>query len=314
MSPLVDKAAAGQYPPGSTFKPVVALAGLETGVIGPEMTVFCNGTTKLGSHVFHCWKRGGHGWVDLRMALAQSCDCYFYEVSRRLGIDQLAAMANRLGFGAKLGIELPNEKAGLVPTRAWKEKHFHSPWQQGETLIAGIGQGFMLATPLQLATLAARVANGSAAVQPTLVRFIGGRRPKRTIPPLGISRASLEAVRGGMDAVVNSNRGTAYKHRLDFDGMTMAGKTGTSQVRSISRTERLTGVIKNENLPWKERDHALFIAYAPVDAPRYATAVLVEHGGSGSGTAAPIARDILQKALSRDPMRMAGYIPEAKPA
>jgi penicillin-binding protein 2 len=314
MSPLVDKAAAGQYPPGSTFKPVVALAGLETGVIGPEMTVFCNGTTKLGSHVFHCWKRGGHGWVNLRMALAQSCDCYFYEVSRRLGIDQLAAMANRLGFGTRLGIELPNEKPGLVPTRAWKEAHFHAPWQQGETLIAGIGQGFMLSTPLQLATLAARIANGSAAVRPTLVRFLGGLRPRRAAPSLGISRASLDAVRDGMDAVVNSMRGTAYKHRLDLDGMTMAGKTGTSQVRRISRTERLTGVIKNENLPWKERDHALFIAYAPVDRPRYATAVLVEHGGSGSSTAAPIARDILQKALSRDPMRLAGYVPEAKPA
>lgn len=310
MSPLVDKAVAGQYPPGSTFKPVVALAGLESGVITPESGVFCTGTTKLGNYTFHCWKRGGHGYVTLKTALAGSCDSYFYEVARRTGIDRIADMAVRLGFGRKLGIELPNEKAGVVPTRAWKRARFRIPWQQGETLVAGIGQGFMLSTPLQLATLAARLANGTDAVRPTLVRYVGEKRPERRIEPLGLAHSSLQAVRGGMDAVTNSQSGTAYKHRLDFNGMTMAGKTGTSQVRRISRSERVTGVVKNEDLPWKQRDHALFIAYAPVEAPRYAISIIVEHGGSGSGAAAPIARDILEEALKRDPMRVAGFQPQ----
>ncbi|MDX9861563.1 MAG: penicillin-binding protein 2 [Rhodospirillales bacterium] len=288
-APLTNKAVAGQYAPGSTFKMVVALAALEKGVITPNTKVFCSGAVNLGDATFHCWKKHGHGLLDLKEGIAQSCDSYFYEVARRTGIDAITAMAKRLGLGQKLGIDLPNEKTGLMPTRDWKLATFGVPWQMGETLISGIGQAYMLATPLQLAVMTARLVNGGRAVTPHLAR--DGVAPP---DPLGLSPAHLEAVVKAMDEVVNGPHGTARGARIREPGREMGGKTGTAQVRRISKAERDQGVRKNEDLPWEERDHALFVGFAPVERPRFAVSVVVEHGGGGSAVAAPIARDVLE--------------------
>lgn len=296
--PLTDKTIAGRYPPGSTFKMVVALAAMEANVAGAAHRVFCNGRYVLGNHTFHCWKRWGHGWMDLNDALAQSCDVYFYDIARRVGVEKIAVMAERLGLGQTLLAELPGESAGLVPNPAWKEGAIGEAWQGGETLILGIGQGYLLATPLQLATMTARLANGERAVSPRLV-FRDG--PDVEAPPLGLSKDALRHVRQGMIDVVNGKRGTARAHRITQEGWEMAGKTGTSQVRRITRAERESGVLKNEDIEWRSRDHALFVAYAPVEKPRYALSVVVEHGGSGSAAAAPVARTIMEATLELDP-------------
>ncbi|HEX5079355.1 MAG TPA: penicillin-binding protein 2 [Geminicoccaceae bacterium] len=303
-APLMNKAIAGQYPPGSTFKMIVALAALEAGVATPELRVNCPGHLRLGRHVFHCWKRWGHGELTLVDALSQSCDVYFYELARKVGIDPIAAMARRFGLGARLGIDLPGERAGLVPDRAWKQKALGQRWHQGETLVAGIGQGFVQATPLQLAVMAARLATGRA-VLPSIVRGGAPGAPQAAdpAPPIGVSEAALSCVRRGMYEVVNGERGTARVARLGAADVAMAGKTGTSQVRRITQSERLSGVRKNEEKSWQERDHALFVAFAPYREPRYALALVVEHGGSGSQAAGPIARDIMAKALELDPTR-----------
>ncbi len=298
-NPLVDKAIRGQYPPGSTFKMVTALAALESGAIAPDHEFFCPGYLQLGNRRFYCWKEGGHGWVDLVQGLAQSCDVYFYDVARRAGVEAIAAMARRFGLGRPTGIDLVGERPGFIPTRAWKERRFGEPWQKGETLITGIGQGFVLATPLQLAVMTARLCNGGRAVRPWLARPAGEAAPA---PSIDINRRHLQLVLRGMYETVNGRRGTARGARLDFRGMRMAGKTGTSQVRRITKLERLTGAYKREDRPWEERDHALFVAYAPHDRPRYAAAVIVEHGGSGAKVAAPIARDLIQKSLELDPL------------
>ncbi len=307
-APLADKAIAGQYAPGSTFKMAVALAALEKGIVNSESEVWCGGHTRLGNARFHCWKRGGHGHVNLHEAIKQSCDVYFYDLARRTGIDRIGAMALRLGLGRQLDIDLPGERGGLIPTREWKLATAGTPWQIGETLIAGIGQGFLLATPLQLAVMTARLANGGIAVRPHLAR--GGplqsgpnQMPRPEPESLGLVPAHLRMIRDAMTAVVNHRRGTAYQARIKDEGLRMAGKTGTVQVRRITKAEREAGVRKNEDLPWKDRDHALFVAFAPVEAPRYAASVVIEHGGSGSRTAAPIARDILRETLIRDPAR-----------
>jgi len=306
-TPLINKAVAGTYAPGSTFKMIVALAALEAGVISPDQTVFCRGVTTLGNARFHCWKKYGHGQMNLISAIQQSCDSYFYEIAKRVGVDRIAAMAHRFGLGAPTGIDLPGERAGLIPTRAWKKKVTGVSWQMGETLVAGIGQGFILATPLQLAVMTARLATGNA-VQPHLVRAIrsgGVVKPiTRAAPkPIKVRAAALRLVTAGMNAVTNTERGTAYQKRITEKGMEMAGKTGTAQVRRISKAERDSRVLKNKERPWKERDHALFVAFAPVDKPRYAVAVVVEHGGGGSAVAAPLARDILLETQRRDPSK-----------
>lgn len=303
-APLVNKAIAGQYPPGSTFKMIVALAALEGGVVGPDHEVFCPGFMTLGRHKFHCWRQWGHGKLTLVDAIARSCDVYFYDLALKVGVDAIAAMARRFGLGQAVQVDLPGERAGLVPDKAWKLATLGVSWQKGETLVVGIGQGFMEATPLQLAVMTARIANGGHAVRPWLVRpraVVGddGAAP----PQLGVSDWSLRFVKEGMHRVVNGERGTAREARLPNPEVTMAGKTGTSQVRRISRVERLTGVRKNEEKPWEERDHALFVAFAPYREPRYAIAVVVEHGGSGSKSAAPIGRDIMAKAIELEPVR-----------
>jgi penicillin-binding protein 2 len=317
-APLTNKAVAGQYAPGSTFKVVVALAALEAGVIKPGTTFFCPGYKDLGNARFHCWRRGGHGVVNLHRGIKESCDVYFYEVASRVGIDKIAAMARKLGLASTLGFDVPGEKPGMIPDTAWKKKVFKQPWYPGETLVAGIGQGYVLATPLQLAVVAARIANGGIAIKPHVARDaivedeIKPRKPPH-FPSLGISKKSLDLVRAGMIAVTNEPGGTAYWTRIPQKGMEMAGKTGTSQVRRITKAERATGVKRNADLPWRMRDHALFIAFAPIEAPRYAMAVVVEHGGGGSHTAAPIAKDVLTMAqkLTQPPPAPKGK-PEAQ--
>jgi len=293
--PLSNKTVAGAYPPGSTFKMCVALAALEAGVAGPGDTVYCPGFSQLGRRRFHCWKRGGHGTLDMRQSLSQSCDVYYYEMARRVGADNISAMARKLGMGIRHDLPMPAVAEGLMPDRQWKKDNRQEPWTVGDSFNYGIGQGFTLASPLQLAVYAARIATG-AAVSPRLVRRIGGEDV--AVPqaaPLEISARSLDAVRRGMFAV--SNEGTAYRSRIVDPEMLMAGKTGTSQVRNITAAERAAGVTKNEQLPWNRRDHALFVAYAPYERPRFAIAQVVEHGGGGSTAAAPIARDILMRAL-----------------
>ncbi|MGH6946360.1 MAG: penicillin-binding protein 2 [Kiloniellales bacterium] len=302
LTPLSNKAIAGLFAPGSTYKPVVALAALEAG-IGADHTVYCPGYMTLGNARFHCWKRGGHGRLAMVDGIKHSCDVYFYDVARRLGVDRMSAMANRLGLGEPVGIDLPGEKGGLIPTAEWKLGALGERWQGGETLVAAIGQGFTLTTPLQLAVMTARIASGMA-VEPRIVRGFLDQEPTapRAFPSLDIPAQHLGLVRAAMDAVVNDLRGTAHRARIAEPGWEMAGKTGTSQVRRITASERLTGVIKNEDLPWRRRDHALFVAFAPVSKPRYACSVVVQHGGGGSAVAAPIARDILIETQRRDPV------------
>ncbi len=294
-TPLVNKCIRGQYPPGSTFKMITALAGLEAG-IAPTHQVFCPGRMSLGRSVFHCWKEHGHGRIAMVQALGQSCDVYFYDLARRVGIDAIAAMATRFGLGRKLGIDLPGEQPGLIPTIDWKKATLGEPWQKGETLVCGIGQGFVSSTPLQLAIMAARLGNGGRAVTPWLVT------PPADAPgSIGVAASALDVVLAGMREVVHGSRGTARASDPGLPGIEMAGKTGTSQVRRISRSERASGRHKRKDIPWVERDHALFVCCAPLASPRYAVAVVVEHGMSGSKAASPIARDIMRKALELDP-------------
>jgi penicillin-binding protein 2 len=294
-TPLVNKCIRGQYPPGSTFKMITALAALEAG-ISPAYQAFCPGHMSLGRAVFHCWRDHGHGRIAMVQALGQSCDVYFYDLARRVGIDAIAAMAARFGLGAPLGIDLPGEQPGLIPTVAWKQATLGEPWQKGETVVCGIGQGFVSTTPLQLAIMTARLGNGGLGVTPWLVT------PPATPPaPIGVAASSLEVVLSGMREVVHGPRGTARASDPGLPGVEMAGKTGTAQVRRISRAERASGSHKRKDIPWIERDHALFVCCAPLASPRYAVAVVVEHGMSGSKTASPIARDIMRKALELDP-------------
>ena len=300
--PLVNKTIAGQYPPGSTFKMVVAAAAVDSGLIDPKQTVQCTGKMTLGNHDFHCWKREGHGPVDMHEAIMHSCDIYFYEIAKKIGIDRIEAMAHRFGLGETYGYEVPGEKPGLVPSKGWKRATTGAPWQAGETLIAGIGQGYLLTTPLQLAVMTSRIANGGKAVIPRLVRSVGGEViVPAPVESIGVSRKALAIAREGMNMVSNHPRGTAFRARLNEPGMSMAGKTGTAQVRRITRAERESGVLSNEEIEWRRRDHALFVAFAPVEDPKYAVSLIVEHGGSGSHTAAPIARDIMRLVLQRDP-------------
>jgi penicillin-binding protein 2 len=303
-APLTNKAISGQYAPGSTFKMVTALAALEAGVINEHTPVYCPGHYDLGKHRFHCWKRGGHGTVSLNQAIAGSCDTYFYDISRKVGVDRITAMAKRLGLGQKTGLDMPHERNGFMPTQAWKQARRNEKWQQGETLINAIGQGYVLATPLQLAVMTARMVNGGHAIEPHITKKVQyGADEQTSWPDMGISQRNLKLIFQAMNDVVNTQRGTAYGARIIEEGLAMGGKTGTSQVRRISMAERATGIIKNEDRPWRERDHALFVGYAPIGNPRYAMAVIVEHGGGGGHIAAPIARDILQETQRRNPAR-----------
>jgi len=295
--PLADKTVSGAYPPGSTFKMVVALAALEEGLIDSLEEIFCPGYYDLGNRRFHCWKRGGHGKMNLSNSLKESCDVFYYEISQRIGIEKITAMAKRFGMGARPDLPLPAVATGLMPTKQWKQTNYNEAWRKGDTINSAIGQGFVSSSPIQLAIMTARIASGRAIIPRLIQRINGVPTPLEYADSLGISDADFDLVREGMFRVSNETRGTAYATRIDEPTMAMAGKTGTSQVRQISLEERASGIIKNEDLPWDHRDHALFVGYAPYDKPRFAISVVVEHGGSGSAAAAPIARDIMLRAL-----------------
>ncbi len=303
-TPLIDKTVAGVYPPGSTFKPAVAMAALSSGAITPTDRFFCPGHFDMGGARFHCWAKHGHGSVDLHLALKYSCDVYFYEVAHRIGMDTIAGTAHALGLGTELGIELPHQRPGLIPTPEWRQKHKHH-WNGGDTVVSGIGQGFVQVTPLQLATYTARIATGRA-VQPHLVRAvngdIGGQVDPQHWPEMAMEPKYFQAIREGMFAVVNEQHGTAPKARLTIPDVQMAGKTGSAQVRRVSRAMRESGHFNSAELPWEYRPHALFICFAPYDAPRYAVSLVIEHGNAGADVAAPLARDIMTDTLLRDPV------------
>ena len=300
QTPLINKTTNGLYAPGSTFKMVVALAALEAKACNPGDRVTCPGHYDLGDTRFHCHARHGHGSLDMRGGIKASCDVYFYEMARRTGIDRIAAMANRLGLGVELGIELPGARRGLVPTRAWRQAQ-GKPWNLGDTVVHGIGQGFYQLTPLSLAVMTARLASGRA-VQPHLTRTTGGSPVPggraEDWPSLGIPERDLRLMRDAMWAVVNEEGGTARSGRLPAGLGQMAGKTGTTQVRRVSREARERG-FRVESLPREWRPHALFVGFAPHDTPQYAVMVIVEHGTSGSGAAAPIGRDIMADTINR---------------
>ncbi len=307
--PLINKALSGAYPPGSTFKPVVALAAVDAGIATPSYSVVCTGSITLGNHTFHCWKKGGHGRMNLYDGIKHSCDVFFYETSRRVGIDKIEQTARAMGFGKLTGIEIPGERSGLIPSQAWKLATYGVPWQPGETLVTGIGQGYVLVTPIQLCTMAARVASGKA-VSPRLAHMVGGVAQPRKIPgPLAVSQDALDKVRAGLFGVANEPGGTAFAWRITEPGFEMAGKTGTAQVRVITREEHAAGVRKNESLPWNLRDHAWFMGYAPASAPRYACAVLIEHGAVGAHPQVQMVRDILLYAQQRDPLKLPAAYP-----
>ncbi len=311
-NPMTYKAIAGQYPPGSTFKMITALAGLEAGIINEHTSVFCPGHYQYGNGKFHCWKKQGHGTVNVHRALMQSCDTFFYKISTDIGIDRISEMGKRFGLGARTGIELEEERPGLMPTVAWKKGQYGEGWHPGETIVASIGQGYMLTTPLQLAVMTSRLVNGGKAVNPWIVGVDGGRvMHDGNWPDIGINPRHLQMVMGGMSDVVNSQQGTAYGARIKDLGMEMGGKTGTAQVKRITKQERAMG-IKNETLEWKFRHHALFVGYAPISDPRYVCSVVVEHGGGGSAVAAPIARDLLLMAQTRNPAGTPIAAPDGK--
>lgn len=270
--PLRNKTLQGLYPPGSTVKPMVALSFLEAG-LSPNETVHCSGAIRVGNGMFHCWKRRGHGSVDMHRGIAQSCDIYFYVIAQRLGMQVIADMARRLGLGQKFPLPYPSQSYGTVPDPAWKLKKYGKEWQIYDTVNATIGQGYMLVNPTQLAVMSARLASGKALV-PNLL--YGEHRPEAE--SLGVSHEHITTIRNAMSAVVNGG-GTGGAARLPIPGMLMAGKTGTAQVRRITMAERRSGVRGNSSLPFKLRDHALFIGFAPYDNPRYAIATVLEHGG-----------------------------------
>lgn len=295
-NPLQFKAINGQYPPGSTFKIVTALAALQAGVAGPATAINCTGSVTVGNREFRCWKKRGHGLTDLKKAIRESCDVWFYQVGLELGIDRLSEMAFALGLGKTLEFPLQGEKSGLIPTRQWKKKRFGSSWYDGETVIAAIGQGYVLATPLQLAVMTAAVANGGKVLQPRVVKRIEdwqGKTLWQARPEVRntvkLEPRHLQAVQRGLAAVVNELGGTGWACRLK--SVRVAGKTGTSQVVRRKEDEEEK---EQEKIPYRFRDHALFVSYAPVEDPVLAVAVVVEHGEHGSTAAAPITRKVYE--------------------
>ena len=285
--PLLNKTLQGLYPPGSTIKPAVALALLRAGQ-KPEQTVVCTGAYRLGNRLFHCHKRGGHGVVDMRRAIHQSCDVFFYHYSQTIGIDAIATMARQLGLGEEFDLPVVSQRYGTVPDTAWKLKRYKTGWNTYDTVNATIGQGYMLSNPLQLAILSARIASGRS-LMPRLLE----RQAVKAGEPLDLDPEHLAFIRSAMSDVVNGP-GTAGRSRLPLANVQMAGKTGTAQVRNITAAERARGgKFGGAGVPWKYRDHGLFIGFAPVDDPRYAVSVVIEHGIGGSAVAAPIARDVI---------------------
>ena len=319
--PLINKPMSGLYPPGSTIKPIVALSALENDVISPKLVVECKGSVELYGHTYHCWKEKGHGFMGLRNAIKQSCDIYFYEVARRLGVDRLAVTAKQFGLGEKVLDSFSEERSGIVPNTKWKLKNIGKGWLLGETLITGIGQGYFLTTPLQLCLMIAQLANGGYKIKP---RIIDDRYAVQSIVDawrtefifrnneLNFTSSKLEKlyknqenIKFILDALygaTNEPMGTSYRSRFTNPEYIYAGKTGTSQIRTITKEERELK-LKNKDLPYEKRDHALFLGFAPYKNPRYAISVVIEHGGTGSSGAAPIAKKVIKKVLERHKLR-----------
>jgi len=300
--PLLDKVMTGTYPPGSTFKPTVALAALTAGV-DPEMRVHCSGGWYYGGRTWRCWKHGGHGSQNMHDAIKNSCDVYFYQTALRIGPDAIASAAHAMGFGQIFDLGIPGQKKGVVGSREWKRKAVKREpiWQPGDSVSYGIGQGYVTVNALQLAVMTARLANSKKALNPRLVRSVGGvpTPPGNAAPDLPFAPEHLAYVRGGMEAVANDTSGTAYRQsQLGLGDIQMAGKTGTAQVRSFDKVASRSSA----GVTWRLKDHNLFVAFAPVDDPRYALSVIIEHGGMGGATAAaPRAREVMRVALLKDP-------------
>ncbi len=295
LHPPANKAIQGQYPPGSTFKIVVATAALEENIINPFQRIFCGGSLHFGNHEFHCWKKGGHGWVNLHEAIVQSCDVYFYQVGQRLGVDTIAEYAHRYGLGAPTGIPLDHERGGTIPDTQWKRQRYGEPWYSGETLSVAVGQGYVTATPLQMANLIATVADDGVRHRPHYIDHVDvaeGEPPADAVPAkdvkLGVRKSTLAQVQAALRDVVESEHGTGKKARVE--GIEVAGKTGTSQAVRL-KTDRK---VNQQLLPRAERDHAWFVSFAPVGAPEVAIACLIEHAGGGGGAmAAPVVQKVL---------------------
>ena len=305
--PLINKSISGLYPPGSVIKPLVALSALENDVISPNTTTECKGEIELYGHKYHCWKEKGHGFLRLREAIKQSCDIYFYEVARRLGVDRLAETANKFGLGNKVFNIFNEERAGLVPTTKWKLKNIGRGWVLGETLLAGIGQGYFQVTPIQLCLMTAQLANGGYKIKPKIIYNEQALQSttdasREQFGQLYRNQENVKFVLDAQFGATNEPMGTSYRSRHVKPEYIFAGKTGTSQIRSITEEERELK-IKQKDLPYKRRDHALFTAFAPYKNPRYAFSVVIEHGGAGSSAAAPLAKKVIKKVLDRQQLR-----------
>ena len=304
--PLASKTVQDAYPPGSTFKMVTVLAALEAGIIDHREKIRCNGHVEVSSRKFHCWKRDGHGNVDLVKSLRESCDVYYYELAQRVGIEKIAEVARVLGLGKSFNIEMSAVTSGIVPDKLWKRNARSREWVVGDTVNSSIGQGYVLSSPLQLAVMMARIATGNE-ILPKLIKSINGFESDAVPGELSLNKNNLKLIRKALFEVTNDKRGTAYHSRVLDKKSKIVGKSGTSQVRNISTVERTLGVLENKDLPWDQRDHALFVNYAPYDDPKIAVSVVVEHGGSGSTVAAPIARDITLQAIYKGTPPITAY-------
>ena len=294
--PLASKTVQDAYPPGSTFKMVTILAAREAGIINHREKIRCNGHIEVSNRKFHCWKRDGHGNVDLVKSLRESCDVYYYELAQKVGIEKIAEVARILGLGQSFDIEMSAVTSGIVPDKIWKQKARSREWVVGDTVNSSIGQGYVLSSPLQLAVMIARIATGNE-ILPKLIKSVNGVEKEKIPDQINLNENNLNLIRKALFEVTNHKRGTAYHSRVLDKKSQIIGKSGTSQVRNISAVERTQGVLDNKDLPWEQRDHALFVNYAPYDDPKIAVSIVVEHGGSGSTVAAPIARDITLQAI-----------------
>jgi len=304
MKPLVNKSLSGNYSPGSTIKPIVALSALEHEIISPNFTVKCEGKKEMYGQTYHCWKKQGHGFVDLKNAMKQSCDSYFYEIARRLGVDRLSDTANKFGLGKKVfGNLFDNEKKGLIPSTSWKKNTLGKNWLLGETIITGIGQGYIQTTPIQLCLMTAQIANGGYKIYPKVVRKNNAAEeaPDKFMPLFKDPR-NIKIIQKAMFVSTNEVMGTSYRSRIDDPKYQFAGKTGTAQVQRITEEDRELN-LKTFQIPYKARDHALYIAFGPYKSPRYALSIVIEHGGSGSAVAAPLAKKLFKLIVDRHELR-----------
>ena len=304
MKPLVNKTLQGNYSPGSTIKPIVALSALENGIINTNFTVKCTGKTEMYGQTYHCWKKKGHGFVSLRNAMKQSCDTYFYEIARRLGVDKLSETAKKFGLGEKVfGNLFDIEKKGLIPNTQWKKNVLGKGWLLGETMITGIGQGYIQTTPIQLCLMTAHIANGGYKIYPHIIAEDEKKdHPNDKFTPLYKDSNNIKIVQDAMFGSTNEVMGTSYRSRINNPKYQFAGKTGTAQVKKITERDRELD-LKTFEIPYEERDHALYIAYGPYKNPRYAVSILVEHGGNGSTTAAPMAKKLFKLIIDRHALR-----------